>query len=300
MGGKRIFTLLEQLPRRIPYYKRQRRNSAIINTIFLHLEEQPEAARQKDENGRTPLHIVCLCREVPLDLVSVLLSLWPDAVKKKDGQGFIPLHYALMFGASSLDIVSALLNTWPDAAKQENRLGLTPLHIAFCIAVPFEIVSVLLSAWPAAVKQRKYHLGTPLRMACSYGEAVPFEMTTLLVDAWLGDKESRSSSGRVAWHEYTRIPRMRADVKKLVSYVSAVYSEITDNPSPNEIMTYFVSINLWNGVAFVLNKHPGVVKAMDLDAKIMTNFLFMVGRCGRLTTMWEVLCNDQDLLGGVL
>eukprot|EP00957_Ditylum_brightwellii_P120809 9214574-Ditylum_brightwellii.AAC.1 len=64
-------------------------------------------------------------------------------------------------------------------------------------------------------------------------------------------------------------------------------------------MTYFVSINLWNGVAFVLERNPGVVKAMDLNTKLMADFLCMVGCGGKLTTMWKVLCNDQDLLGDV-
>eukprot|EP00957_Ditylum_brightwellii_P181940 13861367-Ditylum_brightwellii.AAC.1 len=55
---------------------------------------------------------------------------------------------------------------------------------------------------------------------------------------------------------------------------------------------------LWNGVAFVLDKHPAIVRTMNLDTMLMGDFLSMTGRCCRLTTMWEVISNEQDLLGG--
>eukprot|EP00957_Ditylum_brightwellii_P052174 3955536-Ditylum_brightwellii.AAC.1 len=61
-------------------------------------------------------------------------------------------------------------------------------------------------------------------------------------------------------------------------------------------MRFFIRFELWNGVAFVLDKHPTIVKTMDLDIKVMADFLSMVGRCCGLTTMWKVICNEQDLL----
>eukprot|EP00957_Ditylum_brightwellii_P151971 11572392-Ditylum_brightwellii.AAC.1 len=64
-------------------------------------------------------------------------------------------------------------------------------------------------------------------------------------------------------------------------------------------MDYFIHIQLWNGATLVLDSHPTVIKTMGLDTKVTADFLSTVGwRCS-LTTMWEVIHNEQDLLEGV-
>mmetsp|Transcript_24090 Transcript_24090/g.35033 ORF Transcript_24090/g.35033 Transcript_24090/m.35033 type:complete len:90 (+) Transcript_24090:141-410(+) len=87
--------------------------------------------------------------------------------------------------------------------------------------------------------------------------------------------------------------------KFFFSHLFALYNNDAGNPSPNEIMDYFVRIEMWNGVSLVLDSNPAVVKTIGLDTKVMADFLSTVGRCCRLTTMWGVLCNEQDLLEGV-
>mmetsp|Transcript_12553 Transcript_12553/g.18592 ORF Transcript_12553/g.18592 Transcript_12553/m.18592 type:complete len:94 (+) Transcript_12553:25-306(+) len=66
-----------------------------------------------------------------------------------------------------------------------------------------------------------------------------------------------------------------------------------------KIMDFFIQIEMWNGVTLHVDWNPAVTKTMDLDTKVMADFLSTVGRCCRLTTMWGVLCNEQDLLEGV-
>eukprot|EP00957_Ditylum_brightwellii_P067215 5101286-Ditylum_brightwellii.AAC.1 len=89
------------------------------------------------------------------------------------------------------------------------------------------------------------------------------------------------------------------DVKVLFSHLFAVYTKDAGNSSPNEIMDYFVRIEMWNGVMLVLDSNPAVVKTIGLDTKVMADLLFTVGRHCSLTTMWEVIRNEQDLLEGV-
>eukprot|EP00957_Ditylum_brightwellii_P068528 5202577-Ditylum_brightwellii.AAC.1 len=64
-------------------------------------------------------------------------------------------------------------------------------------------------------------------------------------------------------------------------------------------MDYFIHTEMWNGATLVLERHPTVFKTMSLDTKVMPDFLSTVGRRCRLTTLWEVLRNEQDLLEGV-
>eukprot|EP00957_Ditylum_brightwellii_P034181 2590169-Ditylum_brightwellii.AAC.1 len=59
----------------------------------------------------------------PLEIVDVLLKSWPDAAKEKDSDGNTPLHIACMEGAQ-LKAVAALLQAWPDAAKEKTRMTL--------------------------------------------------------------------------------------------------------------------------------------------------------------------------------
>eukprot|EP00957_Ditylum_brightwellii_P150488 11459262-Ditylum_brightwellii.AAC.1 len=64
-------------------------------------------------------------------------------------------------------------------------------------------------------------------------------------------------------------------------------------------MDYFVRIEMWNGVSLVLERNPAVVKTIGLDTNVMADLLFNIGRCCSLTTMWEVIRNEQNLLEGV-
>eukprot|EP00957_Ditylum_brightwellii_P007035 532625-Ditylum_brightwellii.AAC.1 len=64
-------------------------------------------------------------------------------------------------------------------------------------------------------------------------------------------------------------------------------------------MDYFIHIEMWNGATLVLDTNPAIIKTMGLDTKVMADLLSTVGRSCSLTTMWEALRNEQDLLEGV-
>eukprot|EP00957_Ditylum_brightwellii_P004732 359886-Ditylum_brightwellii.AAC.1 len=177
-----------------------------------------------------------------------------------------------------------------------------PLHAACQNGASSDVVSSLLSIWPEAVNEQAICGRTPIQKACR--NQASFEVMTLLLNAWLGCKENRSNSAvahfaEFASRDYFGLRRRRRRTERLISQLSALCNSNTDNPSPNEILNFFVRIELWNGITFVLDKHPIVVKAIDLDTNVMADFLSTVGRCCRLTTMWKILCNKQDLIQGV-
>jgi len=189
-----------------------------------------------------------------------------------------------------------LLKKQPDAAKQKNQKnGLMPLHWAIYRGSPFEVVAALIKAWPQAVKEKDIFGRTPLHRAC-YRKA-SFEVTSLLLNTWLSIIENRTKSLITSFQRYTKY--CTEDVNALFSHLFSLYNNDADNPSPNEIMDYFVHIEMWNGVTLVLDRNPAVIKRMGLDTKVMADFLSTVGRRCSLKTMWEVLRNEQDLLGGV-
>eukprot|EP00957_Ditylum_brightwellii_P034331 2604365-Ditylum_brightwellii.AAC.1 len=57
------------------------------------------------------------------------------------------------------------------------------------------------------------------------------------------------------------------DVKALISHLFALFNNNADNPSPNEILDYFVHFEMWNGAKLVLDRNPAVIKTIGLDTK---------------------------------
>eukprot|EP00957_Ditylum_brightwellii_P155091 11805608-Ditylum_brightwellii.AAC.2 len=106
--------------------KRKTCEDPAIAAILNLLQNHPNAAKQVNARGRTPLHAACY-DGAPLEVVSALLNVWPGATREKAKFNSTPLHDACDYVAP-LEVVSALLNVWPDAAKEKNRFGLTPLH----------------------------------------------------------------------------------------------------------------------------------------------------------------------------
>mmetsp|Transcript_16111 Transcript_16111/g.23669 ORF Transcript_16111/g.23669 Transcript_16111/m.23669 type:complete len:119 (-) Transcript_16111:1251-1607(-) len=96
-----------------------------------------------------------------------------------------------------------------------------------------------------------------------------------------------------------RQKREYAITEFLFSHLFALHNNDAGNPSPNEIMDYFVRIEMWNGVSLVLDRNPAVVKTIGLDTNAMADLLSTIGRCCSMITMWEVIRNEQDLLEGV-
>uniref|UniRef100_A0A7S4W510 Ankyrin repeat protein n=2 Tax=Ditylum brightwellii TaxID=49249 RepID=A0A7S4W510_9STRA len=227
------------------------------------------------------------------DDISTLLQKQPDAAKQKDENGLIPLHSAI-FKRSPFEVVDALLEVWPDAAKEKNSVGWTPLHACLFRPAP-DVVAALLKAWPEAVKEKDNIGYTPLQM--SFSLKASFEVTPLLLNAWLGYKENRTKWAIMYFRVYTRF--CTEDVEVLLSRLFDLYNSNTHTLPPKEIMDYFIHIEMWNAVTLVLDRNPAVIKTMGLDTKVMADLLSTVGRCCSLNTMWEVLCNEQDLLEGV-
>eukprot|EP00957_Ditylum_brightwellii_P107192 8179059-Ditylum_brightwellii.AAC.1 len=191
----------------------------------------------------------------------------------------MPLHHACADEAS-LGRISALSNTWVDGPKG---------------VAPFEVLSTLLDIWPDAVNEKDKNGETPLHIACI---DAPLEVISLLLNMWLRFKENRKGGAQLDLKEYASISTTE-DAQKIFSYAFMLSGNKTENHRLNKIMAFFVSTKLWNGIEFCFDKYPKFVKTLEPDTIIMADIRFMVGRYFRLTTMWKVICAEQDLLGGV-
>jgi len=268
------------------------RKGASIDVVDALLRSWPDAAKEKNNERSTPLHLACCNRASSPDVVHALLRSWPDAAKKKAKGGLTPLHIACRKGAS-IGVVDALLLIWPDAAKEKVKFGLTPLHLACDSRPSIDVINALLTSWPYAAKEKDNKGYVPLYYACHCGASLAVVQS--LLDLWLEAAENRNMHSV----ESLIAKNTLRDVKDLFFHISSLFNENQSNPSPYEVMSFFIGTNWWNGAFLVIDEYPAVIKTLGLHIKVMADYLSAVGKCCSLTTMFKVIQNEPELLEGV-
>jgi len=91
------------------------------------LEENSNAASQKNLAGELPLHAACK-NNVPPHIILCLLSFFPDAAKEKDDGGNLPIHLECQhyIDLSSLEKLKALIRAHPISKCIQNNDLKTP------------------------------------------------------------------------------------------------------------------------------------------------------------------------------
>lgn len=122
------------------------------NVLIIHalLEAYPQSAFDKDlKDNKLPLQYLVEEKNVDIDCLTALLSLYPLSASIKDDSGKLPLHHVA--GASTLqsyEVINALVEAYPTGA------GITDdnlkLPVAYAIQTDAEkgIISKLLQAYP--------------------------------------------------------------------------------------------------------------------------------------------------------
>ncbi|KAL7175311.1 hypothetical protein ACSBR2_029004 [Camellia fascicularis] len=90
------------------------------------LKSEPRFIRLRDEEGRTPLHLIA--RLGYLEEVQYLLGRQSSSAIARDNNGLLPIHLASIKG--HVDVVRALLQYWPDSRELLNCHGQNILHVA--------------------------------------------------------------------------------------------------------------------------------------------------------------------------
>eukprot|EP00565_Helicotheca_tamesis_P005003 CAMPEP_0185724854 /NCGR_PEP_ID=MMETSP1171-20130828/1223_1 /TAXON_ID=374046 /ORGANISM="Helicotheca tamensis, Strain CCMP826" /LENGTH=334 /DNA_ID=CAMNT_0028392803 /DNA_START=167 /DNA_END=1168 /DNA_ORIENTATION=- len=234
------------------------KHSASYDVIALLLEKQPNAIKEKDSRDFTILHVACYDR-APLEIVSLLLDRWPEATKEKTWIDDTPLHVACHVGVS-VEVVSLLLDRYPEATKEKNRRGDTPLHVACWrrTRTELDVILLLLDEYPEAIQETNHCGRTPADIA-----------------------ERRNAP---------------EDIQKLLSSVSNLFNDELGKETLEEIMSFFTVIQWWKGVWLVFKRHPAIAQTINLDTSVKAYFLSATGCHCKLTSMWEVIRNEQDLL----
>lgn len=112
-------------------------------------EEVHAAALQRDEAGKTALHL-CFQNCPPDDVIDVFMSIASEATQWPDNFGWLPIHYACAYAASN-HAIKSLAEAYPESKTTVDRKGRTPLHFALGTTNAHSAaVAVILSSTGAA------------------------------------------------------------------------------------------------------------------------------------------------------
>jgi len=170
------------------------------------IKENPNAVKERDNKGVTPLHAVAMIlsttydahgkgtRNDPSPLAMLLIENGAD-VNARDNKGVTPLHYAIMKGNTNL--ANLLIDKGADVNavidKEPDFAGTTALHFAAANGY-MSILNQLLSKG-ADAKKRDAKGQTPLHIAAQFGEK---EAAELLMKKFPEIVNERDNKGQTA------------------------------------------------------------------------------------------------------
>jgi ankyrin repeat protein len=113
-------------------------------------DEVHAAVRQRDEFGKTALHLACQ-NAPPDDVIDVFLTIAKDVVQWRDSYGLLSIHYACAH-SSSIHVVKSLTTSFPESKTVVDRQGRTPLHCAWgpSSVQSADVIQILASSGAAA------------------------------------------------------------------------------------------------------------------------------------------------------
>jgi len=121
------------------------------------LHESSAALKNYVDNrkGYNVLHLACLSRDTPLEIINTILASSPLSALVEDNRGQTPLAIALRRSADDASL--AILQVCPQAAQVEDIEGHTPLHYAVHGEKPIEVIISLIQANPYALTDSLLH-----------------------------------------------------------------------------------------------------------------------------------------------
>jgi len=120
----------------------------------------PSACRKTDEDGMTPLHLLCDSDHLDAAAVDVLLEENPTVCTMKTKvDGSTPLHLAVARNAS-IPVLKALIEGDKNALSTMDDRGRIPLFVAVAVKADLETFKLLLAKYPQGrnVKNKVHEL----------------------------------------------------------------------------------------------------------------------------------------------
>lgn len=152
--------------------------SLTIETIRCIISVNPAyISRRDEEDGRLPLHIAVRKRNISIDIIEYLISLYEGGIRVQDTRGNLPLHVAC-WSKASVNIISLLIKSYPESVKIVNEDDKLPLHLSLMKQAQDDVIFSLINAYPEGIQVRTSG-SYPIHLACSNGAS------TAVIDTFL-------------------------------------------------------------------------------------------------------------------
>lgn len=258
------------------------------------MERCPELLREPvdDEGKNTPAHyVVASRREVPRELLGLLVGEWPGSLLVANAKGDLPIHAAIMRDEPSTDTVGMLLDLCPESMRVANAKGSNALQIAIA-KDKLDVVRFLVERNPELVRERDAFGNTLAHFVAAACGDLSLNLLEFVFEAWPGSIRVRNASGDLPLHllvahekppsRYTALllrrhpdaGRVRGSGGKcpLHAAVSVSY------PSPNLSNLVRRLLKLWSGAVRVRDADgnpPLIVAAAKENARLDDVFILL-------------------------
>jgi len=138
---------------------------APLGSMELLCKKYPMAARIKDKEGYTPLHLACE-NGAEAGVVKLLVKAYKYCVYATSQYEMTPLHFASSQNAD-VGVIRAILEGVNDnsVCTMTDMLGHTPLHMALMGLAPFDVIELLVKTCPETVWTKTSKGELPLEIA---------------------------------------------------------------------------------------------------------------------------------------
>ena len=227
-------------------------NCLTSKSFEIMLRAHPEAAKELDNMGATPLHWATRNKKVTKNALSTLIQAFPDAVRTKDNSGYLPLHWAVSQDDPSLMVVNALIEAFPEAVSIRCQDGTIPLHWCVSRKSPsIEVLQALLTANKTGARSID-NTGCTALHKCVNREEASLEAARLLISACPEALEVLDNEGHLALHLAIDHDKPSTDVVKLLLSANPAGAAVldkhghlplhclVDNPHPDFLLAELV------------------------------------------------------------
>jgi len=227
----------------------------------------PEGVYHTTDNGSLPLHNLCQCPFIPLNVVKFLIDQYPDSVKTRNMNVCLPLHCAVYSG--SLEIIQLLIEYYPDSVKSKDGHGKLVLHAACNDGASRNVVELLMDCYNG---EESHHSGLsvvdnngyiPLHDA-AVGR-VTVETMQLLLDRYPEGTSVASRDGRLPLHVASTCSVQRGIIQHIRLLVESnpfsVLKTTTDGRTALQLASEVDTVD-HDIVAFLLETQNEAVRAI--------------------------------------
>jgi len=179
------------------------------------IEKDPSILQCRDDSGRTPLHRALEDKNVPDEVVSLILKHDERSSFQRDNDGFSPLHSALSHRrvSSAAGPFRTVYDINPDNSMLKSNAGQLPLHLALSNRAETEVIRKLVETHPEGASEA-FSNTFPIHIAIV--AKCPQETIEILVEHFPIGVEKKGGGGFLPIHHAVMIKPPLDYIKFLV------------------------------------------------------------------------------------